>query len=1153
MKCFLFVVPHTAGSGKLFSIMKVTMMFLLLSIEGICARTLVSQNTMFTIRLENVTVSDVFEDIERKSDFIFVLLEGAIDLNRKVSIDVENKTIEEILDKMSLYSKISGRQVVILGSKSNAPVNYPDEIAQRITVTGNVTDKMTGETLLGVNVAIKGTTMGVVSDIDGNFSISVPNADAILVFSYIGYAMQEIQVGNRRVINVLLEEDAQQMEEVVVVGYGMQKKESLVAAISQVKGDDLIKMSVTNIPNALAGQIPGVNVVQDSGKPGDDIGHIYIRGVSSWVSSDPLVLVDGVERKFNNIDPNEIETISVLKDASATAIFGVRGANGVILITTKRGVKGEVKVKATSELVVKQPINIITPMNSYRTALVMNEAYRNDNNYGSILPDDVVEHYRIQDLPYIYPNTNWQAIMLKNAAFSQNYNVNISGGTDFARIFASLSYLYDGDIIRTEKQPTYDPTYKFNRYNYRFNIDTDVTPTTLLSLDAGGFIGITNSPYETNLQRIYRPLYMLGPMVVPFEYPAEVLDEYPDTIRPDETGARLASTGLPNSENPNIANNYSGQRTIKRTDLNATIRLKQKLDFITPGLSLNGKVAYSHNMAYVKTYSYDAISYRLNPNGTWNRYQGRGGTLDSEGPQKPVNLEGESVSGDPFRSWYFEASIDYSRTFGLHAVSGLILGQRRKNQTNVNFPRFEEGIIGRLTYDFDTRYLMEINLAYNGSEQFSPENRYGFFPSYALGWNLHNEKFFKPLTTFINRAKVRLSYGEVGSDASTSRWLYTSSFVNGGINVGNDKYWPGSPSASGAVITPIVEESAANINATWERAVKQDIGFELAFMKNNMFVLNLDFFKERRDQILLDRLSVPSWFGVGMKQQNLGQTETKGYEIDLKYQHTISGTYYWLKPTISFSDNRIVERDEPLYKPEYQKMAGQRIGTRYGYVSSGMIQNVDEQMNSSRYGAGLMGLGDTQWIDFNGDGVIDVNDQVPIGYASKYPLYSYSLGAGVRYKNIEFDLLFQGVSHITKLVIDAYAWPLHRLANHVFEYQLDTWSPDNRNAQFPAYHFDTNRTHNNIGDSGVRSTNTFDGKYIRLKSVNISYSIPRKIVSNMKMEKFSIYLRGNNIFTYAPNYPLADPEASDSGDDGRLVNGYYPMLRRITMGMQITF
>jgi len=1026
---------------------------------------------------------------------------------------------------------------------------------QRATVKGTVTDAATGEVLPGVNVVVKGSpSIGVATDIDGNYSITAPGSNSVLVFSYIGYVSQEIAIGGRTRINVMLSENAQEIEEVVVVGYGTQKKESTVAAISQVKGEDINRVATTNITNALSGQIPGVSVVQNSGKPGEDAGSIYIRGVSSWVSSDPLVLVDGVERAFSNIDPNEIETLSVLKDASATAIFGVRGANGVILITTRRGVKGAVKVSATSELTVKQPINVMTPLDSYQTGLVMNEAYRNDNNFGSVLSDEILEHYRVQDMPYIYPSTNFQEHLLRENVFSSKYNVNISGGTDYARMFASISYLHDGDIIKTEKQPTYDPTYRYDRYNYRFNIDADLTTSTVLSLDAGGYIGIRNAPYETNTQRAYRPLYMLGPMIIPYDYPAEVLEQYPDTKRPDETGYRIASTGLANSENPLVANNYSGQRTVKSTDLNATIRLKQKLDFITQGLSLNAKVAYNHSMAYVRAWSYDAITYQLLDDGTWSRFQGRSGALDGEGPQKPVNYEGESVSGDPYRSWYFEGSIDYSRTFGKHAVSALALGQRRKTQTNVAFPHFEEGLIGRLTYDFDGRYLTEVNLAYNGSEQFSPDNRYGFFPSYAVGWNLHNEPFFKPLKRLVNRAKIRLSYGEVGSDASSSRWLYTSSYVNGSINGGTDKYWPGAPSASGVVITPIVEESAANSNATWERAIKQDIGIELSMLKNNMFVLTLDFFKENRDQILLDRLSVPDWFGVGMKQQNLGETEAKGYEVELKHQYTLpSGFNYWLKPAVSFSDNRIIERDEPLYKPEYQKMAGRRIGTRFGYVANGFIQNVDEQMNSARYGAGIMGIGDTQWIDFNGDGIIDENDRTAIGYSGKYPLYNYSFAAGVKYKNWEFDFLLQAATHFSKVVVDAFQWPLHRLVNQVFDHQLDTWSPTNRDALYPAYHFDANRTHNNIGDGQATTTAMYDCSYLRIKSVNLTYTVPKKVASKFKIDNMSLYLRGNNLFTYAPYFPIGDPEASDGGSDGNLTFGYYPMLRRLTLGLQLTF
>jgi TonB-linked SusC/RagA family outer membrane protein len=1104
------------------------------------------EDARLTLQKSNIELGAFLSEIESHSDYFFFYSDEKIDRTTKINVNVKDKTVTEILDQVLAGAGITYQVVdktIILSAAAR-------KVQQNIRISGVVSDAE-GEPLPGVNVTVKGTTTGVVTDSNGKYAVTVPDRQAVLVFSFVGYATQEITVNDRTDISLTLAETATEMEEVIVVGYGVQKKESSVAAIGQVKGDDMLKMSATNIPNALAGQVSGVSVIQHSGQPGEDVGRIFIRGVSSWNSSDPLVLVDGVERNFNNIDPNEIETLSVLKDASATAVFGVRGANGVILITTKRGAKGEVKVNVTAEMVAKQPIGIISPLDSYTTGLVMNEAYKNDNDWGNILSDETLEHYRVQDLPYIYPNTNWQDELLKKVDFSHKYNLNISGGTDYARVFASLSYLYDGDIIKTQKQPEYDPKYSFSRYNYRFNIDSDVTKTTLLTLDAGGFVSITNAPYETNSQRRYRPIYMLGPMTVPFTYPEEALELYPDPWRPDETGERLSSTGVPNSENPNIANNYSGSRNVKRTDLNITLKLKQKLDFITDGLSVNAQVAYNHNMAYVKNYSYDAVTYRLEDDGTWTRFKGRGGTIDGEAPVTPVNVEGESVSGDPFRSWYYEVSLHYARTFDKHAVSGLVLGQRRQRQTNVEFPRYEEGLIGRITYDFDTRYLMEINLAYNGSEQFSPKNRYGFFPSYAVGWNLHNEKFFQPVKKIVSRAKLRLSYGEVGSDAASARWLYTSSYVNGGQYT--DKYYPGTASAAAAYITPIVEENAANENATWERAVKQDVGIELAFLQNNMFVLSMDFYREDRDQILLDRLSVPAWFGVGTKQQNLGKTETKGYEIELRFQQTASGGFhYWLKPSVSFSDNRIIEKDEPMYKPEYQKQKGKRIWQEFGYVSTGMIQDVDEQMTSTSYGGGLMGLGDSQWMDFNGDGVIDTYDQVPIGYSTQYPLYNYSFSGGFQLKNFEFDFLFQGVSHYSRVVIDAFSWPLHRLSNHVFEYQMDAWSPDNRDAQYNAYHFDSNRTHNNIGDGGTRSTNTYDASFIRLKSVNLTYTLPKKTANKMKLDKCSIFLRGSNLFTWAPHYPLADPEGSD-GTGGRLTYGYYPMMRKYTLGLQITF
>ena len=1045
----------------------------------------------------------------------------------------------------------------------NPDVGATQAIQQGIVVTGTIVDE--SGPLPGVSVSIKGTTMGVVTDISGRFSITVPNSDAVLQFSFVGYVTREVMVGDQRILNLTMTEDVKEIQEVIVVGYGTQKKESTVAAIGQVKGDDMLKMSPVSLSTALSGTIAGVAVVQPTGRPGGDQGKVFIRGVSSWQGSDPLVLVDGIERNWNDIDPNEVETLSVLKDASATAVFGVRGANGVILVTTKRGEKGKVKVTANAELIAKQPINVPNVKNSYVTAQVWNVAKKNDNDWGGLFSDEVVEHYRVQDMPYVYPSTDWQALMLKKAGWSHKYNVNISGGTDFARVFASVSYLHDGDIINTEKQPDYDPTYKYDRFNYRFNIDVDVTKSTILSLDAGGYTGIENRPLETNNNMVWRSILHLGPMAgVPF-YPAEVLDEYPDPAHPDETGYRLGDPLLHiNAQSPYQCTNFSGQRSIKETDMSMTVKLQQKLDFITPGLSVNGKVAYSWDMKFRRNWQLDAITWKLNENGTWSRNSGRGSiSTNSEVPASPVTYNDSGREGDLHRSWYYEASLNYDRTFGKHTVTGLFLGYRQKKQTTVQFPRYEEGLVGRVTYDYDARYLLEYNLGYNGSEQFAPDKRYGFFPSYGLGWNLHNEQFFTPLKPIIGRAKIRASYGTVGFDASdtgaANRWLYTSSWSTQmsapNINA-NDKYWPGF-NDNNAYDAYIAEENAANAGATWEKSVKQDIGFELGFLKNNMFVLTVDLFRENRTQILLERQQIPSMFGVGMKRMNFGETETKGYEIELKYQQTAGNLNWWLKPSISFSDNRIINRDEPEAKPGYQKEAGHRIQQIFGYTlqPDRLIQNADEQMNSVRSGTLIMGLGDSRWMDYNADGIIDVNDQIPIGYSRTYPLYNYGLGGGVKYGNWEFDFLFQAVSHYSKKTRDGMCWYLHRLTPHVFPHQLDYWTPDNRNAYYPSPNCDTPGYHNRMGSDVDSSYSIWDASYIRLKAVNLTYHLPKHVLDKVNIDNFSVFLRGNNLLTWKrlPYDPEISEGAVTDNQIGDFVAGAYPILRRFTLGVQLTF
>lgn len=1018
----------------------------------------------------------------------------------------------------------------------------------QIPIKGKIVD-FNGEGLPGAHVMIKGSQKGTITDIDGSFSIDVP-ANAVLIISAIGYISEEIIIGDRSSIEVALIEDIRELEEIVVVGYGVQEKESSLASISQVSGEDIKKAGAVSLSNAFTGQTPGVFTLQTRGEPGADAAALMIRGKSSWVDNSPLVLVDGVERNYNDIDPNEVESISILKDASATAVFGVKGANGVILITTKRGREGTIKLNYSSEISLKEPLLRRNMADSYTTGLVMNEAYKNDGSWNLLLSDEVLEHYRTQDMPYIYPNTNWEEITVRDFGHAQKHNLNFSGGTKWARVFTSLTYLSDGDIYKTIKNDQYDPEFRYNRYNYRTNIDIDVTSSTTLSLDAGGYIGIKNSPNETGDIRVNRPIFMLGPMEIPPFYPAEVLEQYPDHIFPDETGLRYSTTGIMNANNPYNALNNSGFKQTKTTDLNATLKLNQKLDFLLKGLSAQVKIAYNHDQAYLKQYNVDQVAYKLLPDGTWKRYKGRD-DKDNEGPVLPIYPGAEDISRGPIKSEYYEGSLNYGNKFGKHDVSALFLGHLRQYQNNVAFPHREEGLVSRVAYNYNKLYLMEVNMGYTGSPQFAPENRFGFFPSFAVGWNLHNEKFFKQLVPFITKAKTRYSYGIVGSDKANGRWLYKSDYENGDVNPWG--YMPGTPTNPGRDITTIIEGQIANVHASWERAQKEDLGFELGFFKNSLLGINMDFFRENRYDILLSRLSLPAWAGVKAKDQNLGETKTKGYEFELDYTNQFTKDFwYWFKAGYSHSDNRIIARDEPMFKPEYSKMAGKRIDQRFGYTSVGYVQNADDRMAAPRYGNGIYGLGDVKYIDFNGDGNIDQLDLVPMAYPGVYPLTTFNFGGGLSYKGFDLDFNFQGATGMSRNFVDAYLWPLHRLGNQFFDYQADYWTPDNRSPRYPALHTDANRTHNNMKDGDNTTTSVRDATYLRLKTAQMGYTLPERLLAPLKIDKLRIYLQGNNLLTWSPDLPMGDPEGTDAGN-GNITWGYYPIIRRYTLGVELSF
>ncbi len=802
--------------------------------------------------------------------------------------------------------------------------SHPD-IFQQNLVTGTVRDSVTGEPLIGVTVVVSGTTLGTITDAGGLFSIKLPQKEATLTFSYIGYVSQDIRVTQGTTISVAMALEVTEISEVVVVGYGVQKKESVVGAISQVESTTLIQSGTQNITNAISGKLSGVLTIQQSGEPGANAAEIIVRGLSSWNSSAPLVLVDGVERDFRNVDPNEINTISVLKDASATAVFGAKGANGVIIVTTKRGSLGKPKMNYSFSFGQLKASRIPDHISSYTLMSMRNVANMNDQQYDLVLEDYELNEYLNPSSPLKalqYPNVNWFKECVEPFTPVANANINISGGTEFIKYFASFGYQYEGNLFVGYKDKYMDSRFKNNRFNYRTNVDFSLTRSTLLSLNLGGDINIKNQPSAVG--DVWGTIYESGPAIFPAYFPEWVLQEVPDPDYPEDTGWRRAAAYNERWGNPysnfvdGTFRNYTGSKVF--TDL----IFDQKLDNILriKGLSVKGKISLStYNRMLTLTGDYRLPEYYLhydrigieglNP---WER----GGQTYEAFNLPPVNINIGKLQADYYTDLYYEMSLNYANRFGKHSVSGLALMNRQEKNLGLDFPYYNEALAGRVTYDYDRKYFLEVNLGYTGSERFAPGNRFGFFPSGALGWTVSEEPFFKVFLPVISRMKLRYSDGLVGSDYAENRWLYIS------------EYYTTTVSSVGY----IREDKGANLSAQWEEARKRDIGVELGFFKNK-FTLTVDLFDEQRSKMLLTPQSVTFMVGNSFKDLNLGQLKKHGFEIEAEYNNTtVSKLNYFVRGMFGFNENRVIYKDDLPYAPDYQKAAGKPLGMAHNRLDS---------------------------------------------------------------------------------------------------------------------------------------------------------------------------------------------------------------------------
>lgn len=1031
-------------------------------------------------------------------------------------------------------------------------------LAQQNGWSGRVVDANTNEPLIGVSIQIRGTGTGTISDFDGNFTLSGSIGDVISI-SYVGYKAHRIKLTARKNLGIIkLSEDSETLDEVIVVGYGVQKKASSVGSIVSAKGDDLLKVgSVTSVSEALQGQMPGVVAINTTSKPGEDAAELFIRGKATWEDASPLVLVDGIERDFNDVDVNEIESISVLKDASATAVYGVKGANGVILLTTKRGSNEKPKISFSSNFGFKLP-SASPEWGDYATAMSQyNIAQANDGNWGALRPESEIAAWRNAIAtgnygPYndVFPQVDWWDEVVRNVGYQQNYNINIRGGTEKMAYFVSLGYLNDGDIFDAPKQEQYDPSFNYKRYNWRSNFDFNITKSTKFSVNVAGNLGYQNQPaYQNgNDEKFFLPLMNTPSNEFPIKYSDGIWGK------------------SKNSNNPIALLTESGSRNTKSYQGFYDFILNQKLDFITKGLSLKATLSYTTSSSWLsqlvrgmilgandlnaseslltvyRTYDYA----NPNPDGSYNiktQEYFPEGSYSSTVDDLPL---GGSYDGFKkySRKLYYEVALNYARKFGNHDVTGLFLFNRKMNESTtgaaMEFPSYEEDWVGRVTYNYDQRYLFEFNGAYTGSEKFAPGKRFGFFPSASVGWRIHEEPWIKNITKeYLTNLKIRYSYGMVGNDKGATRFNYFNEFSQSG----NVSFGLNSSTAYGPVY---IEQRLGDSDATWETSVKQNLGLEIGLWGN--LNITLDLFDEHRSNILMARKTIPSWAAssVAFPEVNLGKTKNHGLELDISYNNKIGKFNYFARFNFATSENRVVFKDDPKNQLEYLKAEGKPIGYASKYLANGNFQSLDDIFNSaqSTINNGLHNKlvpGDLYYIDFNGDGIISSYDSVPVEALSS-PYTTLGLTLGGSYKGFSFRMLWYSALDVYKDHIGGYLWDFPSGVIKVQPNTLETWSADNPLAEGPvrpSLHIINNY-------NSLSSTYTYaNHSYLRLKTLEISYNFPKRLIKNLFLSKFEIYANGNNLLTFSPADPRRDPETSSGS--------VYPIVKRYNVGFRLGF
>ena len=992
-------------------------------------------------------------------------------------------------------------------------------LAQHV-LRGKVVDDVF-ESLPGATIGIKGSEIGAVTDVDGNFLLEIPNPKDTLQIRFLGFQTLEVIAGTERERSFQLHVDEEhfKLNEVTVVGFGVQKKVTVTGSISTVSANDIQQAGTPSLSNALTGRMPGIITRQSTGEPGSDQAQVYIRGFGTWGNRNPLILVDGVERSMDNINAYEIESFSVLKDASATAVYGSRGANGVILINTKRGLTGKPTVTLRSETALNTPLRLPQYINSAQYASLMNEGLRNVGQQERWTEEEVQKFADGSD-PYFYPNVNWTDEIMRKQTYQTINNLSVSGGGEVIRYYTNIGYTDQNGIWKSDPNNPYETNVSMKRYNYRANVDVNVSKSLVLEVGIGGIFQQQNYS-ATGSDALLEALRVTPPLA----------------YSPRNPDGSPAGTPTLIGNNPWGMATQSGYSVHMNNTVQGTFVAKWDLSRVLQGLSANGRFAYDH-------FFFGGI----NRHKTFEVKQFLGFDQES-GEEQYRQLREEQPLGyytanNSNRSIYNELILNYNRTFEKHNVTGMVLYNQRDYvhitaSTSIgNLPFRRQGISARATYAYDNKYLLEYNMGYNGSENFPKGQRFGFFPSVSAGYVILGKD-----NNWLNEMKLRGSYGLVGNDQiGANRFLFLTT-----VNARNAQSYP---FGDGQIHRPGIDEmQIGNSNVTWEVAKKTNIGIDLDLdiFKNNL-TIQVDAFNEIRDGILIQRRIIPDVSGFNPNSipfGNIGKAKNKGLDGVMEFRRsTGSGLYYSLRGNFTYARNTVLENDEPVQKYAYQSGKGLPIDQPFGLVALGFFGSQEEIDNSPRQTyQDIVRVGDIKYQDVNGDGTIDDFDRVPIGYP-RNPEFMYGFGGTVAYKNFDISLFFAGAERTSLYINGPSIFPFLKgqgSYNILTEYYDNRWTPESANtAKYPA-------TTNDINLNNYRQSTIYmlDASYLRLRNAEIGYTLPFSKMEKLGINSLRMFVNGLNLYTW-DKVKVMDPE-SDNGV------GRYPVPQTLNFGLHISF